>query len=127
MYHSLGEAFDGFSKNLFAAFDYNLLLYVPIWIWLGVVFLEPPVVLILGFLEGPSSGSTLPLAAAAVGLSLLLWGVTCWKSAMPPYLALFYPVIMLATETIAAGSLMLTLTGRAVWKGRRLQHLQRKG
>jgi chlorobactene glucosyltransferase len=120
MYHSSSEAFDGFSKNLFAAFDYNVLLYIPIWLWLGVVFLEPPVMLVLGLLGVPLPEPSALLAAAAIGLSVLLWGGNCWRFGLPAYLPLLYPVIMLVTEAVAARSLILTLTGRATWKGRRL-------
>jgi chlorobactene glucosyltransferase len=121
MYGGFREAFDGFSKNLFAAFDYNPLVYVPIWIWLGIVFLEPPVMLALIILGVPLPGASGLLAAGAVGLSLMLWCVSSWRTGMPWYLPLFYPLIMVVAEAVAARSLLLTISGGATWKGRRLE------
>jgi chlorobactene glucosyltransferase len=120
MYHSFSEAWDGFSRNLFPGFDYNALIYVPIWLWLAVVFLEPPAMLALGLLGLPLPEGSVLLAAAAMGLSMLLWALGTWRFGLPRYLPLLYPLIILVTEGIAARSLILTLTGRATWKGRRL-------
>ncbi len=120
MYRSLGEAAAGFGKSLFAGFDYNVLLYVPIWLWLAVVFLEPPLLLALGFLGVPVPGASALLAAAAIGLSMLLWAVVCKRTRLPAYLPLIYPLIILVTEAVAALSLLSTLAGRTDWKGRRL-------
>lgn len=47
MYHSSREAIDGFTKNLFAAFDYRLLPFLFAFIWLMVMFWEPLIVLAL--------------------------------------------------------------------------------
>ena len=41
MYHSSQEAIAGFTKNLFAVFDYRLLPFLFTFIWLMVMFWEP--------------------------------------------------------------------------------------
>jgi chlorobactene glucosyltransferase len=108
MYHSGREAFEGFSKNLFAAFDYRPWLFVPIWLWLGIVFLAP----------FPLAFANSPAALPAIALSLLVWGLFYLRFRFPLFLALFYPLTVGLAVVIAFRSMALTLTGRGVWKGR---------
>ncbi len=110
MYRTGREAFEGFSKNLFAAFDYKPWLFVPVWLWLGFVFLIP---LPFAFTGNAS-------AVAAVLLALLIWAIFCRRFHLPLALALLYPAVIAVGVLIAFRSLALTLTGRATWKGRTL-------
>ncbi|MGQ9494591.1 MAG: glycosyltransferase [Anaerolineae bacterium] len=119
MYHNFREVYEGFSKSLFAFFDYRVALFLFIWLWLLVAFWEPLVVLALG-LMGVVSAASMSVAGLAVLLSLLLWGLTHWHFGFPLYLALCYPFSVLLAVAIAQNSLYLTLSGRATWKGRRL-------
>ena len=50
MYRDFDSAVVGFTKNLFAFFDNHILLYLIAWLWIGVLFLEPWVVILLGWL-----------------------------------------------------------------------------
>jgi len=74
MYGSFHEATDGFSKNLFARFHYNLPVFAFVWAWLLWVTWEPPILLIL-WVAAPGAVPTAAAstAAAATGLSFLLW------------------------------------------------------
>lgn len=108
MYRNSRDAFDGFSKNLFAAFDYKPWLLVPIWLWLGIVFLSP---LLLAF--APTA-----FAAADAALALLMWGIFYRRFHFPLYLTRLYPLTIALAVLIAFRSLGLTRAGRAVWKGR---------
>ena len=47
MYRSGREAWAGFAKNLFAAFDFRVVPYLAAWLWLAVMFLTPLVALAL--------------------------------------------------------------------------------
>ena len=120
MYENLHQVYDGLSKNLFAAFDYNLPLFSFIWLWLTTVFLGPLLVIGLGTTAVPISGLSLALASASVAASLLIWGVSHWRFGFPLYLTFLYPLTMLLTFGIAISSIARTLTGRTVWKGRKL-------
>jgi len=120
MYHNFRGVYEGFSKNLLAAFGYNVPLFVFVWSWLGMVFWEPLIVLILGAAGMPISALSLVLAIVAVMLSLLLWGISHRRFSFPLYLAFLYPVSVLLVEMIAVRSVWLTLRGRATWKGRTL-------
>lgn len=67
MYHSLHQVFEGFSKNLFAAFEYRVVRFVFVWLWVGILFLEPVIVLALGLTAAVPEVS-LGLAATGVGV-----------------------------------------------------------
>jgi chlorobactene glucosyltransferase len=117
MYRNFGQAYEGFSKNLFAAFGYNAPLFAAIWLWLALVFLAPPLLLALwplGIIASPA----LPLAA--IGLALALWGLCIWRLRLPIQLFIAYPLAVTLAVLIAARSLVLSRAGKAVWKGRLL-------
>jgi chlorobactene glucosyltransferase len=120
MYHDARQVLEGFSKNLFAGFDYRIVPFVFVWLWLGLVFCEPPAILLSRAMVPRWSGPSPWLAAAAIVVSLLLWGITLWRFGFPLYLAFLYPVTMLLMVAIAMRSMVVTMSGRATWKGRRL-------
>ncbi|MCR4404729.1 MAG: glycosyltransferase [Candidatus Acetothermia bacterium] len=120
MYHTWRGVFEGFSKNLLAALGYRLIPFVLAWLWLGVVFLQPVIMLARGLAGGPTPPLSWGLAGGAVGLSILLWGLISWRLGLPRYLPLLYPLSILLSVILAFRSLALTLAGRTTWKGRRL-------
>jgi chlorobactene glucosyltransferase len=120
MYQDAQEVLEGFTKNLFAAFDYRIVPFVFVWLWLGLVFCEPPVVLLSSRIAPNWAGPSPGLAAAAIAVSLLLWGITYRRCGFPLYLALLYPATILVVVAIALRSMVETLAGRTQWKGRRL-------
>lgn len=120
MYRSFRQVYDGFGKNLFATFEYNVPLFLLAALWLGLAFLEPPAVLALKLAGVPLKGFSTELAALSVLASLLLWGISHRRFRVPIHLALFYPASVLLMILIALRSMVLTLNGRATWKGRTL-------
>ncbi len=120
MYQDARQVLEGFSKNLFPGFDYRIIPFVFVWLWVGLVFCEPPAILLLRAMVPSWSGPSPWLAAAAIVVSLPLWGITYWRFGFPLYLALLYPLTMVLTVAIAMRSMAVTLSGRATWKGRRL-------
>jgi len=120
MYEDGHQVLEGFSKNLFAAFDYRIGPFVFVWLWLALVFSEPVTLLVWRWLVPGSAGPSPGLAAAAFAVSLLLWVLTYWRSCFPLYLVFLYPLTILVAVVIALRSMMLTFRGRATWKGRPL-------
>jgi chlorobactene glucosyltransferase len=119
MYTSREEAVSGLSKNLFAAFDFRLLPYIFVFIWLAVLFWEPWVV--LGLYSLGLAPYVQPAALwVCLGLSLLLWLAPYRRLRFPLPLALLYPITVLVNEIVAFRSLSFSLSGRLVWKGRQL-------
>ncbi len=119
MYHEWNEAFDGFTKNFFAAFGFRLLAYLFVFTWLAVMFLEPLIILAL-LVSGHAPGARLVELLTCIALSLLVWLIPYLALRFPPGLALLYPLTILTNEVVAFRSLRLSLAGRLTWKGRRL-------
>jgi chlorobactene glucosyltransferase len=119
MYLGSREAFNGFAKNLFATFDFHLSLFLFVYIWLAVLFLEPLIVLVFLTL-GQAQTAHITELVVCIGLSLLLWLVPNIEMGVPFLLGLIYPITILANEVVAIQSLWLSLAGRLSWKGRPL-------
>jgi chlorobactene glucosyltransferase len=118
MYRNSAQVLEGFTKNLFAGFGYRVLPFLLIWLWIGIVFLQPPIVLVLiaaGLLHSTYSAV---MAAAGIFFAVLLWGISNARFGLPLYLALFYTVTTVLALFIAARSVAFAVRGRSTWKGR---------
>jgi len=118
MYRTPQAVFDGLAKNLFGVFDHAIIPYVLIWVWLGMVFLEPWLVVGLAAAGAVPSALSLVPALKAIALAALLWLICLRYFRFPLRLVLVYPIILTATIAIAVRSLALTLLGRSTWKER---------
>ena len=119
MYQDFSSAVEGFTKNLFAFFDYRILLYCIGWFWIAVSFLLPLVVLISPtislFLNFPTS-----LAMIAICEAGLIFTLSYHRLRTPMYLIPLYPLSLLVFVWLAIRSLIHTLLGYRSWKGRKL-------
>lgn len=120
MYRSGREARAGFSKNLFAAFDFRLAPYVGAWLWVAWMFLGPLASLVLYAVGAAPPGTPLGLLLACVAVALALWVIPYRQLGLPLHAAALYPLAVLAMEGVALRSLVLSLTGGLAWKGRTL-------
>jgi chlorobactene glucosyltransferase len=119
MYPNSREAFNGFVKNLFAAFDFRLLPFLFVFIWLAVMFWEPLIVLIL-MTFGQLPQIQVNYLSVCLGLSLILWLLPYVYMGIPIGLAFLYPVTILAIEMVAFTSLKHSLRGSLLWKERKI-------
>jgi chlorobactene glucosyltransferase len=119
MYRNFAEAVAGFTKNLFAFFDYHIALYGIGWYWIAVSFLLPPVAL-FSKTVGERMNFPTPLAVIAVLEALLIFGLAYHRSRVPIYLAAFYPINLFMFAWLAIRSLTSNLLGHSAWKGRNL-------
>jgi chlorobactene glucosyltransferase len=120
MYRDAAQVFEGFSKNLFAGFGYRVLPFVFVWLWIGIIFLQPALIVALAVAGVPLSAYSLATAAAGVFFALLLWGISDRCFGFPLYLALLYPISIVLALVIAGRSLALAVQGRSTWKERTL-------
>lgn len=125
MYHSSREAMDGFSKNLFPAFDHRLLPFLFVFIWLLVMFWEPLVVLAL-LLSGLVTQVQPTALVACLALSILLWLIPYREMRIPLHLAFTYPLTVIANCVVAIRSLIHSLGGRITWKDRAIERARWK-
>jgi chlorobactene glucosyltransferase len=115
MYQDSREAIDGFSKNLFAVFDYRLIPFLFAFLWLLVLFWEPFILLANGEYSTQSE-----LIAICIGLAFLLWLLTYIDLGIPLWLAFLYPLTILATVIVAGRSAIYSIRGYSTWKGREI-------
>ena len=119
MYHGKREAASGFRKNLFAAFDFRLLVFLFVFLWLMVQFWAPLIVVTV-YLFGLAPFARPDQLLVCISLSLLLWLIPYKELGIPLYLGLIYPLTILANVGVAFQSLVSSLTGRLTWKDRSL-------
>ncbi len=117
MYTSLSEAVDGLSKTIFGALNFRILLILLFSLLLGVMFCLPPW-LLLKSLVTPLPRPLVRQAMIPVVLGLLSWRIANLRFRVPWYATLFYPVVSALSIFIFLRSMLLTVTGRARWKGR---------
>ena len=125
MYYGFQEVWDGFGKNLFALFDNRVLPFAFVWLWLLVVHWEPLLWLALALPHLPALAPHALRAVAALALTIAVWMLTVRRFALPWYLVLLYPVLMLFVAAIAARSMLISLAGRGTWKGRAVKAVPR--
>jgi len=119
MYQGSREAYNGFVKNLFAAFEFRLLPYLFAFSWLTIMFWTPLLVL-LQFLLGHAPLAHLQDLSVCIILSLSLWLIPYLNIQVPFYLAFLYPITILAKFVVALQSLRHVITGNISWKGRNI-------
>jgi chlorobactene glucosyltransferase len=123
MYHGFTEVVDGFSKNVFAFFDYRILQSLLILAGIGFAFVEPPLALLSRWVGMPVSAFPPGLAMVAVIESYLLWQIAYRRFKFPAYLVILYPLSLAIFILIGLRSMVLTLTGNASWKDRDLERV----
>jgi hypothetical protein len=82
-----------------------------------VMFWEPLIVLAV-MISGLASQAQPTAILTSLTLSILLWLIPYGEMSIPFFLALLYPFTILANIGIAFRSLVYSLGGRIVWKGR---------
>jgi len=120
MYTSFRQAWDGFSKNMFPAFGYNGLVFLFVWLWSGILFLEPLAVIGLHFLGISLPFLRVDLAWVHLGLLVIVWAIPYNRLRFPIYLTLAFPVTFGLAAIVAFRSFLWTINGKAAWKGRQL-------
>ena len=123
MYRSFWEAVGGFSKSLFAVFDYRILPYFLGWLLVGTVFIEPVVALVSRWVRYPLTSNPVEYAAVSVVLSIILWMIAYRRFKFPAYLVFFYPLSLALFIAVVARSFFQTATGTATWKDRLLDRV----
>jgi cellulose synthase/poly-beta-1,6-N-acetylglucosamine synthase-like glycosyltransferase len=113
----------GFSKTIFAVYDYRILPFIIFWLLAGLAFLGPVVGLISYLLRVPLTFIPVGFAAISVALSILTWMITSWRFHFPIYIAFIYPLDLALYIIVAADSFIKTATGTAVWKKRLLERV----
>jgi chlorobactene glucosyltransferase len=120
MYRGFDSAVAGFTKNLFAFFEQHVLLFLVAWLWIGCVFLEPLLVIVMSWFGVEFSYFPVPLARVAVLEALLLFVLAYRRFRLPLALVWLYPISISLYVWIALRSLVFAGRGIQNWKDRSL-------
>ena len=119
MYHNWREVWDGFGKNIFPLFNYNLPAFAFAWLWLALVFTLPPLEVLLGM--AGLGVQPLALSISAMGLGVLLWLLAALRLRLHPLVCIFYPLTSLFFVLVGIRSAFSYYAGKPPrWKGRPL-------
>jgi len=118
MYRGFWEAVNGFSKSMFAVFDYRILPYILGWLIVGLAFIEPAVALVSRWLRFPLTSLPLNYATLSVVISVVLFMLAYRRFQFPAYLVFYYPLSLALFIAVIVRSLFQTARGTATWKDR---------
>jgi chlorobactene glucosyltransferase len=119
MYHNAREVIGGLGKSVYASLGLSLTGFALAWSWMAGVFVVPVVMLVLA-LFGAAGDLSLTYTLVSVVIGVILWAIAHWRFGFPWYLTLAYPATVFFAYCIALYSMFLSVSGKAVWKGRAL-------
>jgi chlorobactene glucosyltransferase len=118
MYHSLGEIWNGFTKNVYVGANGNLAALAGGVLYCVTISVAPPVLAARAFAVGRYGDALEALAASAAIIATASWGMR--RAAMPRRLAFLQPLGTAFFAAVIANSTWSVLSGRGVeWRGRR--------
>ncbi len=119
MYANGKAALEGFTKNYFAVFDFAVLPFIFVYLYLLLLAWLPIIVLCAKAL-GAAPDASYAYLALCMGLSVLIWLLPFLEARIPSWLELLYPLLNAASTLTAFRSMVMSLSGRLSWKGRPL-------
>ncbi len=120
MYHNSSEVWKGLTKSNFAAFNFDPFLLTLMYLLVLAVFIVPLVILGISLAQPQPHVDLTAAALMAIFLTLVLWWVNQQRFHFPSYLIVLYPLTAIAMIVIAVASMILTMQGKAQWKGRNM-------
>jgi chlorobactene glucosyltransferase len=125
MYHGLRGCVQGFSKNLYAVFYHNPLLFTFVWLFVLMVYSAPIAILVTAAGGYAISPQGIVTALGAVALSILQWGIIAVRFHFSWTLCLTWIIGQPICVFIAFRSMMQSLTRCTTWKDRVISSSQR--
>jgi len=118
MYHSLGEIWAGFTKNVYVGADGNLASLAGGIVFCTAISIAPPLLAARALSAGRYSDALEALATSVAIVATASWGMR--RAAFPRRLALLQPLGTAFFAAVIANSTWSVLSGRGVeWRGRR--------
>lgn len=118
MYRNFDQVWKGLTKSTFATFNFDPFFTVFMQLLILAVFVSPIIILIIAFAQPSIPWEVAGMSGLAIVLALLLWSISNHRFHFPLYLILIYALSSLFMTVIALASMVLTIQGKALWKGR---------
>lgn len=120
MYRNFDQVWKGLTKSTFATFNFDPYFLILMYTLVLIFFVSPPVVLGIGLADPQVPMEITAMAGIAVILNLILWTNSNVRFHFPLYVVLIYPFSAIFMTVVAFASMILTMQGKAFWKGRRM-------
>ncbi|MBN1375799.1 MAG: glycosyltransferase [Dehalococcoidia bacterium] len=118
MYRNFNQVWKGLTKSTFATFNFEPFFLVFMYIAILLVFVSPFIMLGIALAQPEIPWGIAGMATLTILLTVFLWAISNHHFRFPLYLILIYPVSAIFMTVIAIASMVLTLQGKALWKGR---------
>lgn len=118
MYNTPGELFEGLAKNIFAVFRYRLSVFLLVWLLFTALALEPITIILVWVFGGQVEPKMLVLSQLTASMLFASWLLTTIRFDYNRGLPFLYPVLFMLILYIGLRSMILTVRGETVWKGR---------
>lgn len=119
MYRGFVSAWQGFSKNFFAIFDYRLIPALFVWCWMLLITWQPLIEAAMGVVRLNFNGQFYA-AVVTILFAVIIWSVVAVKVKLPIKIVFLYPLAMTVASGLGFASIVLTVLGKTSWKGRML-------
>ena len=118
MYGNFDQVWKGLTKSTFATFNFDPYFLILMYSLVLIFFVSPPVVLTIGLAQPEVPLEITAMAGIAVILNLILWTNSNIRFHFPLYVVFIYPFSAIFMTVVAFASMILTMQGKALWKGR---------
>jgi chlorobactene glucosyltransferase len=118
MYRNFDQTWKGLTKSTFATFNFDPYFITLMYILVLIFYVSPPIVLGIGLAQPQIPLEITAMAGIAVLLNIVLWTISNVRFHFPLYVVLFYPLSAIFMTVVAFSSMILTMQGKALWKGR---------
>ena len=118
MYRNFDQVWKGLTKSTFATFNFDPFFMILMQLLILAVFVSPIIVLIIALAQPVIPWVVAAMSGWAIVLTLILWSISNYRFHFPMYLILIYALSAIFMTVIALASMVLTIQGKALWKGR---------
>jgi len=118
MYRDFDQVWKGLTKSTFATFNFDPFFLVFMQLVILAVFVSPIIVLVIALAQPSVPWQVAGMSGLAIILALILWSISNHRFHFPLYLVLIYVLSAIFMTIIAVASMVLTIQGKALWKGR---------
>ena len=118
MYRNFDQVWKGLTKSTFATFSFDPFFMTLMQLLILAIFVSPITVLIIALAQPVVPWALVGMSGWAIVITLILWSISNYRFHFPLYLILIYPFSAIFMVVIAFASMVLTIQGKALWKGR---------
>jgi chlorobactene glucosyltransferase len=118
MYSNFDQVWKGLTKSTFATFNFDPFFLILMQLLILAIFVCPLVVLIIAVAQPLIAWPVAAMSGLAIILALILWAIGNYRFHFPQRVLFFYFLSAIFMTAVSVASMVLTIQGKALWKGR---------